>query len=226
MINSEIKDSKKNLPIALCVGTLVIALAYTLYNIGVLGLAKINDLNGGTQVAFNFFGPVVASVINVFVVVSCLGTLNGLMLGCCRGIYSLSARDEGISPDVFSQIDKKTEMPHNSASFALLISAAWFVYFVFSSTGIFGEYGFDSSELPIITMYPMYIPILIIMMIKEKDVHPFKRFVLPCLSIIGIGVIVYASIKSHGIDNLYYLAVFALIMLWGWIVLLRNEKKH
>ena len=38
-INSEIKDSKKNLPIALCVGTLIIVAAYTFYNIGILGLA-------------------------------------------------------------------------------------------------------------------------------------------------------------------------------------------
>ncbi|MBQ7362929.1 MAG: APC family permease, partial [Clostridia bacterium] len=156
---------------------------------------------------------------------SCLGTLNGLMLGCCRGIYSLSVRGEGFSPEVFSQIDKKTEMPHNSASFALLICSFWFVYFIFSTTGIFGGYGFDSSELPIITIYPMYIPILIIMMIREKDVRPFKRFVLPMLSIIGVGIIVYASIRSHGIKNLYYLVVFALIMLAGCFVLRLNEKK-
>ena len=224
-INSEIKDSKKNLPIALCVGTLIIVAAYTLYNIGVLGLAEINALHGGTQIAFNFFGPVIASIINILVVVSCLGTLNGLMLGCCRGIYSLSVRGEGFSPEVFSQIDKKTEMPHNSASFALLICSFWFVYFIFSTTGIFGGYGFDSSELPIITIYPMYIPILIIMMIREKDVRPFKRFVLPMLSIIGVGIIVYASIRSHGIKNLYYLVVFALIMLAGCFVLRLNEKK-
>lgn len=225
-INSEIKNSKKNLPIALCAGMLIIASAYVLYNVGVLGLAEINSLHGGTQIAFNFFGPIVTSIINILVVVSCLGTLNGLMLGCCRGIYSLSARGEGISPDVFSQIDKKTEMPHNSACFALLLSAMWFVYFIFSSTGILGGYGFDSSELPIITIYPMYTPIFIIMMVKEKEIHPVKRFVLPCLSIVGVGVIVYASIRSHGVKNLYYLAVFAAIMLLGWLVLRQNEKKR
>lgn len=225
-INAEIKDSKKNLPIALFVGTLIIAAAYTLYNVGVLGLADLDALHNGTQVAFNFFGPTIASVINILVVVSCLGTLNGLMLGCCRGIYSLSARGEGLSPELFKQIDKTTGVPYNSASFALMICAAWFVYFIFSVNGIFGEYGFDSSELPIITIYPMYVPILVVMMIKEKDVTPFKRFVLPVLSIVGIGIIIYASIKSHGIDNLYYLAVFAVIMLWGWIVLRKNEKKE
>ena len=225
-INSEIRDSKRNLPIALCLGTLVIVAAYTLYNVGVLGLAEINSLSAGTHVAFKFFGGAAATVINVLVVVSCLGTLNGLMLGCTRGIYSLSARGEGISPETFVQVDKKTNVPHNSATFALLMCAIWFVYFIFSCTGVFGEYGFDSSELPIITIYPLYVPILVVMMIKEKDVHPFKRFVLPILSLGGIGVIVYASIRSHGMDNVWYLIVFAVIMLIGLAVMIKNEKNE
>ena len=229
-INSEIKDSKKNLPIALCIGTLIVMAAYTLYNIGILGLADIVDVtNGGTAVAFKFFGGAVAAIINILVVVSCLGTLNGLMLGCCRGIYSLSARNEGISPTVFSQIDKKTNMPHNSAAFALLTCAAWFVYFILVGGGFFpwetvNEFGFDSSELPIITMYPLYIPVLVVMMIKEKDLHPVKRFVLPSLSIVGIGVIIAASIIKHKMDNVWYLIAFAIIMSVGALVLYLNKK--
>jgi len=67
-INSEIKDSKKNLPIALCIGTLIIVAAYTLYNIGILGLADIvNVTNNGTTVAFKYFGGVVATIINILV---------------------------------------------------------------------------------------------------------------------------------------------------------------
>ncbi len=231
-INSEIKDSKKNLPIALCVGTLIIVVAYTLYNIGILGLADIvNVTNNGTTVAFKFFGGAIATIINILVVISCLGTLNGLMLGCCRGIYSLSARGEGVTPEVFSQVDKKTNMPHNSCSFALLTCAIWFVYFIFAGGGFFeweaiNEYGFDSSELPIITIYPLYIPILVVMMLKEKDLHPFKRFVLPIISIIGICVIVAASIIKHKMDNVWYLIVFALVMLVGYILYIYNEKKR
>ncbi|MBE6533096.1 MAG: APC family permease [Ruminococcaceae bacterium] len=224
-INSEIRDSKRNLPIALCLGTLIIVAAYTLYNLGVLGLSDINSLSDGTHVAFKFFGDAASVIINVLVVISCLGTLNGLMLGCTRGIYSLSARGEGISPETFVQVDKKTNVPHNSSTFALLMCAIWFVYFIFSATGVFGEYGFDSSELPIITIYPLYVPILIVMMIKERDVHPFKRFVLPILSLAGIGVIIYASIRSHGMDNVWYLIVFAVIMLLGFAVMVNNEKQ-
>ncbi len=231
-INSEIKDSKRNLPIALCIGTLIIVIAYTLYNVGILGLGGIESITAnGTGVAFKYFGGAFYTVIHIFIVVSCLGTLNGLMLGCCRGIYSLSVRDEGISPETFSQIDKKTNMPHNSCSFALLVCALWFGYFILVGAGFFGwagfdKYGFDSSELPIITIYPLYVPIFVIMMIREKDLGIFKRFVLPILSMVGVGIIVTASILKHEMDNVWYLILFAVIMLIGYLVLLFNKKKR
>ena len=229
-INSEMKDSKKNLPIALCVGTLIIVAAYTLYNLGILGLAGIGDVTAnGTTVAFKFFGDTMAVIINILVIISCLGTLNGLMLGGVRGIYSLSARGEGFAPATFAQVDKKTSIPHNSAIFSLMMCAVWFVYFVLLGAGLFdfgtiSKYAFDSSELPIITLYALYIPILISMMIKEKELNIFKRFVLPILSLAGIAVIIYASIAKHKMGNVWYLIVFALIMLVGFAVTKLNKK--
>lgn len=230
-INSEIKNSKKNLPIALCAGTFIIMAAYTLYNLGILGVSDIDAIKAeGTTVAFKFFGNAVSSIINILIIISCLGTLNGLMLGGCRGIYSLAARGKGIAPETFSQVDKKTNMPHNSAIFSLLMCAGWFVYFILLGSGLFSwgkidAYTFDSSELPIITLYALYIPILFSMIIKEKELNPFKRFVLPVLSLCGIGVIIYASINKHGLRNIWYLIVFAVIMLIGFGVDMYNRKK-
>ena len=229
-INAEIKNSKKNLPLALCIGTLIIVMAYTLYNLGILGLADVGAVTeNGTSIAFKTFGGVAASIINVLVVISCLGTLNGLMIGCTRGLYSLSARGEGIAPDIFSQVDKKTNMPHNASIFSLFMCAVWFVYFILLGAGLFpweniGKYAFDSSELPIITLYALYIPMLITMMIKEKQLNPFKRFVLPILSIVGIGVIITACIIKHGMGNVWYLIVFGAIMFAGWLAQKFNKK--
>ncbi len=230
-INSEIKNSRKNLPIALCLGTLIIVMAYTLYNIGILGLADSSDVAAnGTTVAFKTFGAIGSSIINILVVISCMGTLNGLMIGCTRGLYSLASRGEGFAPETIAQVDKKTNMPHNSSIVALFACAVWFVYFILLGAGLFqwetlGKYGFDSSELPIITLYAMYIPMLVTMMVKEKDLHPVKRFALPILSLAGIGVIIYACIAKHGIAILWYLIVFAVIMLAGFLVELYNKKK-
>jgi APA family basic amino acid/polyamine antiporter len=231
-INSEMKNAKKDLPIALCIGTLIIVAAYTLYNIGILGLAGGEEIkNGGTNVAFNsLFNGALSPIINVLVVISCLGTLNGLMLGGVRGLYSIAARDQGFAPKIFSQVDKMTGVPHNSAIFSLLMCGCWFFYFIALGAGAFdlgviSKYGFDSSELPIITLYAIYVPILIAMMIKEKDLNPLRRFLLPALSLLGIGVIITACIVKHNVDIIWYLIVFALIMLGGFITQKINEKK-
>lgn len=226
-INAEIKDSKRNLPIALFVGALIIMLAYLLYYIGVLGLSDVGTLmSEGTSVAFTFFGKGIATLINFLIIISCLGTLNGLMVASTRGVYSLAARNEGISPSTFVNIDRVTNMPHNSAALGLLLSALWMVYFLGGQFyGWFGAYAFDSSELPVITVYPLYLPIIINFMIKEKDVNPFLRFVLPSLSVVGVGVMVAASIFRHGISNIWYLIVFALIMLVGAALLIYHSKR-
>lgn len=227
-LNAEIKNSKRNLPLALLIGTLIIVAVYVLYYIGILGLENASTLmENGTSVAFLYFGKAGATLINTLIIFSCFGTLNGLMLGCSRGMYSLSARGEGISPKIFGEVDRHTNMPHNSAALALLICQIWFLYFAASQIfGWFGEYGFDSSELPIITIYPLYAPILISFMIKERGLHPFKRFVLPFLSLVGCGIMVAASIARHGMGNVWYLIVFALIMGAGALTLYFNKKKE
>lgn len=226
-INAEIKNAKRNLPIALVGGAIITVLIYTLYYVGVLGLERSEILIGeGTSAAFRYFGDGVATVINFLIIISCLGTLNGLMVASTRSMYALSARGEGLSPRIFSQVDKETNMPHNSATLGLLICAVWFVYFIGGQFfGWFGEYAFDSSELPIITVYPLYLPILIRYMIKEKELGAVKRFVLPALSMVGVCVMVTASILRHKTDNLWYLIVFATIMLAGYGVLLYNKDK-
>ena len=225
-INAEIKNAKRNLPIALFVGSLITIAAYVLYYIGVLGLEDSDVLmTEGTTVAFRYFGDGIATVINFLIIVSCLGTLNGLMLATTRSTYALSIRNEGLNPKVFSQVDRETNMPSNSAAFGLLLCAVWFIYFIGGQFfAWFGKYAFDSSELPVITIYPMYLPILIRYIIKERELNIFKRFVLPSLSIIGVGIMIAASIFRHGISNVWYLIVFAIIMLIGYIIYLFNKS--
>ncbi len=215
-INSEIKDSRKNLPKALIIGGLTIVAVYIFYYVGVAGGASNQQLiDSGATVAFtNIFGGFLGNVLNLFIVISCLGTTNGLMLGCSRGMYALAVRGEGPKPQMFGQVDEKTNMPNNSAIFALLVTGAWFLYFYASNLAGWwsGPFVFDSSELPIITIYLMYLPILIMWMIKEKDQNVLRRFILPILALCGSVFMVIACIASHRWGCLWYLIVFAVIM--------------
>ena len=227
-INSEIKDSKKNLPKALVIGGIIIAAVYILYYIGVAGGATNQELiDKGATIAFtNIFGGFLGNVLNLFIVISCLGTTNGLMLACSRCMYSLAARGEGPKPEMFGQVDKETNMPGNSAIFALLVTAAWFLYFYMTNLACIwtGPFVFDSSELPIITIYMMYLPILIQWMRKEKDEPVLRRFVMPILALCGSVFMVVACALSHKWACLWYLIVFAVIMVTG--ILVDNSRKH
>ncbi len=221
-VNAEIKDSKKNLPTALVLGGIVIIAVYLLYFVGVAGGATLQELvDVGAPVAFtNIFGGIFGNILNLFIAISCLGTTNGLMLGCTRCMYSLAARGEGPAPEVFSQVDSKTNMPANSGVFALLVTAVWFLYFYLSNLAQTwtGPFVFDSTELPIITVYLMYLPILIMWMVKAKDQDLIRRFIMPALALCGSIFMIIACIFSHGIACVWYLAVFIAIMLVGFLL--------
>lgn len=241
-INSEIKNSKKNLPIALVLGGVIIIAIYLFYYIGIAGGAPVTTLmESGTTTAFTtVFGNVLGNILNLFVAVSCLGTLNGLLIGCIRGMYSISVRGYGPKADLMKQIDPASGMPSNSCIIGLVIVAGWLVYFYganLTATPWFGKFSFDSSELPIITIYALYIPMFIQFMRKEKNLPAVKRFVLPSLGVIGSAFMVFAAFYSHGYmpylaakENgefscpvLFYLIVFAVIMAIGMLVM--NPKK-
>ena len=181
----------------------------------------------GAPIAFtNIFGGVLGNILNLFIAISCLGTCNGLMLGCTRCMYSLAERKSGPKPEVYGQVDPATNMPNNSAIFALLVTAAWFLYFYASNlAGIWsGPFVFDSTELPIITIYLMYLPIFIQWMRKEKDVSFLRRFLLPGLACAGSAFMVLACALGHRMACVWYLIVFGVIMLIGHFLYRSKEK--
>ncbi len=217
-INAELKDSKKNLPRALIIGSLIVVVVYICYYLGINGSVTTGELlaAGSTQAFVNTFGSVGGSILTVFIVISCLGTCNGLMLGCVRGMYSIAVRGEGPRPDVFRQVDPVTNMPTNSSILGVLLCGVWLLYFFGGPLmGWFGPFSFDSSELPIVTLYGAYVPIFIMMMRKEKDLGTFNRYVAPILAICGCVFMVAAAIFGHRMLVVYYLIVFAVVMAFG-----------
>lgn len=242
-INAELKNPKKNLPIALVIGSLIVVSAYVLYFVGVAGGASNAVLiEEGAPTAFiNIFGGIGGTLLNICIVISCLGTLNGLMVGATRGMYAIAAREEGPRPSTFDQVDKATNMTTNSSIWGLFVCGLWLIYFYGANltAGWFGYFNFDSSELPIVTIYAMYIPIFIVWMIKEKDMGVFKRFILPITSLAACVFMVFAAVYAHGITPyitakangtfsfpvLFYLIIFAVVMIIGAFLRKSGKKK-
>lgn len=228
-INSEIKDSKKNLPRALFMGTLIIVFIYIVYYIGLSGAVDNATMMAGGETGAKLayqalFSRFAGTGVFVLIVISCYGVLNGLMVGNVRGFYSLAVRGEGYNPKMMSQVDPVTNMPTNAAVFSLLVAGWWLLYFYGANLTEpwFGPFCFDTSELPIITIYAMYIPIFISLMAKEKELPTFKRFFMPAVALCGSVFMMIAACFSHGTAVIYYLIIFAVIMCIG---LPRMKKK-
>ncbi len=252
-ISGELRDSKKNLPRALVIGCAIVMLAYILYYIGVAGGATVDSLieNGATQAFTNLFTRVGGVILNVFIAVSCMGTLNGLVLSCSRNMYSIASRSQGPKPKMFSQIDSYTNIPTNSAVIGLLFTAVWLFYFyaanldsifvaTYSADGanvlikLIGTlsadgsvytvnwFGFDSSELPIVALYAFYIPLFIGMM-RMKELSVTKRIIFPVLAVLASVFMIVSAIYSHKWGVLYFVIVCAVIMAIGAV--LRRGKE-
>lgn len=231
-INGELKDAKKNLPRALLVGTLIVMLVYLFYYVGLAGGVSNSELmlNGeqGARIAFaRIFTSVGGTLLFVFVVISCLGTLNGLMLACTRGLYALAVRDMGPKPQIFKQLDPITNMPANSSVVGVLMCAFWLFYFYCANLtkSPFGFFTFDSSELPIVAVYAAYIPMFIMFICKERDLSPWKRIVMPCLALLGSSFMVVAAFFAHGISVVAFLIVTAFVLMLGAYFQSKNKKE-
>src|SRR6056297_82871 len=231
-INAELKDAKKNLPLALVSGTFIIMIVYILYYVGLAGAVSNETMmvggEAGAKLAFQtIFSEIGGTLIFVFVIISCLGTLNGLMLGCTRGLYSVAARGFGPKSKLFGQVDKITNMPTNSSIFGLLLCGIWLLYFYGANLTApwFGFFSFDSSELPIVTIYALYVPIFIMIMKKEKDLSTFNRYIMPSMALLGCLFMIIAAWFSHGMAVVAYLIIFALVMVLGAMVI-RNKSKE
>lgn len=231
-INSELKDAKKNLPLALTFGALIVVVIYMAYFVGLTGSMSTADMMtaGGdlpSQAFGSIFGSVAGAVIFVFIVISCLGTTNGLMMGCARGAYSLGVRGEGIAPKTFAKVDEKTQMATNSAWFGILIAGLWYLYWqIFFIEGKGPSFfNWEPDELPIITLYAFYIPMFISLIVKGKDLGVIKRYILPVLAILGCCFMVYCAFVAYGIQAWQYLGFFVVVTLIGTAVKAYKDAK-
>ena len=134
-INAELKDPKRTLPLALVCGVGIIMLIYLFYYVGIAGAVPnavmMESGEHGARLAFStIFGQAGGTILFVFVLISCLGTCNGLMMGCTRGFYALAARGTGPKPQVLSQVDPSTGMTSNAAAAGLLACALYLPIFL------------------------------------------------------------------------------------------------
>ena len=80
------------------------------------------------------------------------------------------------------------------------------------------------TELPIITIYALYIPVFIQWIRKQKGTSVWQHYILPILAICGSVFMVIACLVSHGMGCFWYLIVFAFVMVLGGLLNRRTQR--
>ncbi|ONI46918.1 amino acid permease [Candidatus Epulonipiscium fishelsonii] len=217
-VGGEIKDSKKNLPIALIFAPIFILIIYVLYFVGISSLvgpeAVIAQGDAHVDIAANMlFGPFGAKIVLIFVIISVLGTVNGLTLAIIRMPQMLAERNMFPNAKKMAVIDPKYGISVPSAIFAFAISVFWLImHYICTTYNLLPNS--DISEISISINYIAYI-YLYCQVIKLKKSGEIKSAIRgyfnPIMACIGSLIIISGSISNPLF--ILYLGISAVVVI-------------
>lgn len=202
-IGHELKNPKKNLPLALITAPIFILVIYILYFVGIstyVGPEQVMALgNDHVYVAANqLFGSAGGKLILTFVIISVMGTVNGLIMGMIRLPYALAIRDMFPHAKQISKLNPRFGVSLPSALIAFLLSAFWMVCHYFTQkTGILPNS--DISEISITINYALYIILYlkVFQLGKSGEIAGIWRGKInPILAILGSIMILFGSMGN------------------------------
>ncbi len=218
-IAHEVKDAKKAMPKALTIAPLIVLAIYTLYFVGItsyLGVDQVMALGDAhvSVAASALLGNTFAKMIVVFVIISVMGTVNGLVTGYMRMPYSLALRKGMFLWEAqLKKVDEKLDIPVYSAIFAFVVCTIWMViHYLCTRFNILPNS--DVSEIAISMAYMLYIVLYyqVYQLYRRKEIKSFfKGVICPLLATLGSFIILSGGMQSQYF--IYYLFICGLVYL-------------
>jgi APA family basic amino acid/polyamine antiporter len=131
-IGEEIKNPRRNLPLSLIVGTIVVGIIYMGLNAVYIYAMPIEDMKGvlrvGEMATQKLFSGTAAPFLNILFMATILGSVSAMVIAGPR-VYFAMARD-GLFPSAIARIHPRFKTP----STAIVLQALWASLLVLSGT--------------------------------------------------------------------------------------------
>ena len=215
-ITNEVKKPEKNMPLALIIGPLVVLGVYLLYFLGITNMLGTSYILSTGNDAVNKAGEILlgdngSKIILIFIIISILGVVNGIILGSLRMPQALASKDMIPGAKKIAEIHPKYQLSLKSCLLSYLITLIWMAFhYITQKSGIIGKS--DVSEIAIVFSYVCYIILYLKVMKMKKDniiKSTFKGTICPIFGILGSVIILIGGIVS----NPFYVPVFILFCL-------------
>jgi basic amino acid/polyamine antiporter, APA family len=182
-IAGEVKNPKRNIGLALFLGTLVVTIIYVSANLMYISVLPLNEIASAPQdrvavaASQTIFGDIGTYVIAVMIMISTFGCNNGLILAGARVYYTMAK--DGLFFKKTGELNK-----NNVPEFAL-----WIQCLVASILCLSGKYGdlLDMISFVVVMFYALTILGIFILRKNRPDAErPYKAFGYPLLPAIYI----------------------------------------
>ena len=207
-IAGEIQNPRRNIPLSLLLGTLIVTTLYILANISYLSILPLKGIPTATDVVGRgiqfaeydrvataasslIFGDVAVSIMAGLIMISTFGCNNGLILAGARLYYAMAKDGLFIKPA--SKINK-----NSVPEIALWLQCAWAS--VLCLSGTYGDL-LDYCTFTSLVFYIITIGGIFLLRRKEPNAErPYKAFGYPLLPLIyiiaGLGICVILLIEK------------------------------
>jgi basic amino acid/polyamine antiporter, APA family len=193
-ISGEVINPKRNVPLSLFFGTLIVSVTYLLTNfiyIKILPLSGSPDgadvLSRGIQYATDdrvatsamsvVFGDYAAVIMAIFIMISTFGCNHGLILSGPRVYYAMAK--DGLFFKKVGEINK-----NGVPGFAIVVQGVWSV--LLCMTGTYGDL-LDYVIFAVLIFFTLTILAIFVLRVKKPDIpRPYKAFGYPVIPAIYI----------------------------------------
>lgn len=216
----EVKNPKKNVPLALILSPLLILFIYILYFTGVVhyaGESFILTMGDATinSISMDLLGPIGGKVLMIFVLISVLGVLNGICLGGIRMPQALAQR--GILPKRMEKLRPRYQINLRSSLAFYLLTLFWMgLHYLILKFNLLG--GRDASEIAIVFSYASYILLYIRLIqgyLKGQYKSFFRNFFAPIMATLAAFLMIWGALMSSPFYVLAFLLLNTLVFILG-----------
>lgn len=201
-IAPEVKNPKRNMPLALFLAPTFILLCYILYFTGIVRLlGETFVLSMGDEVvnyiSNTLLGPKGGALMMAIVIISVLGVVNGVIMGGIRMPQAM-AEKKMILPKSVAEIHPELQISTKSSLVYLIICLFWYLlHYITMKYDLLG--GRDVSEIAIVFSYASYILLYIKIFEMRREgiiTNTFRGLIAPILATFAALLMVTGSLIS------------------------------
>jgi len=219
-VTEETKDYRRSLPFSLITAILIVTFIYTAINLVYIYLVPVREIASSELIASNvmqiLYGAKGRKILEILVIISSLGCINGMIITGSRVTYAL-AKDNPVFR-YLGEINRKHSVPSRS----ILINAIWTTVLII--WGTFNQLLFFTG-IAVWLFFALAVAGLFILRYKYPQLErPFKVWgypIVPAVFVLICAALVINTLFFYPIESLFGLC----LMLSGVPVFIFSQRR-